>query len=961
MSRCGVFMKVKRLKLIIYNVSMALLIGLIVAINVVAVYYEQALLLFLGTVGGNATGESLSNYATDDELRVAQEELVRDIVDEGTVLLKNEGALPLDKNAKISILGQSSVHWANTGTGSAAMNSDSQLDLKDSLERAGFLVNNVLWNYYKNSGKEMAPGGSGQSADWSLNETDWNTINSTCGQSLKEYNDAAVVVFSRVGCEGADLPREMSRYDGDADEHYLELSSVERGLLVGLRNVGYDNIIVILKTSNAMQLDFSDLVDACLWLGSTGLNGVEEVGKILNGEVNPSGHLADTLVYDNFSSPAMQNFGDFRYINSSGELIGENYMSYSEGIYVGYKYYETRYEDFVMKTGNAGDYEYSRTVAYPFGYGISYTEFEYEDFSITEDNGWITVNLSVHNVGTTSGKDVVQVYFQSPFTEYDKLNNVEKAAVCLSAFKKTDYINAGESEVVSISFNAIDVMKSYDVNGAGSYILDSGDYYVTVAQDSHQALNNILAKKGYTVEDGMTGQGNADMVGIWTVDQFTVIDTDSETGNVVSNLFSDAIAKDAKYLSRTDWSLMDNNGLRYATGIKAGVSYTTDSEKNVYTLLASPDLIEKLNDISWEASGIDPAAEDDSPAVTGQPSDIKFYDMDGVGYNDHRWDELICQMTVSELHSLYNKAGYSTIAVESIGKPRTYDYDGPLGLTSYISGWNSFTYPSTIMLATSWNIDLAERMGELVGEDGLRAGISGWYAPAMNIHRTPFSGRNYEYYSEDAVLSGIIGAAEVKGCRSKGLCTYVKHFAVNDVETERSSLAVWVDEQTMREIYLKPFEYAVKQGKTNAMMASMNRIGTRYTRGSYALLTRLLRNEWGFEGAVITDFTSTKNEYSDMALAAGIDLQLDTSANSLSTTKPNEVRHALQRAAKNTCYMVATSFMMKLGAVSEGVPVWVVLVVILDVLVVAGVAAGEWVYVREYMRSKRAEKLLEAV
>lgn len=953
-------MNVKKLKLIIYTVVAFLLIALVAAINVIAVYYDQALVLYLGTVGGNSTAESLSSYENDEDLRIAQEQLVRDIVDEGTVLLKNDGVLPLEDGGNVTLFGQSSVHWSNSGTGSAAMADENlKLDLKSSLEQAGFAVNGTVWDYYKNSGREMAAGGSGQSADWSLNETDWNTLKSACGQSFSQFNDAAVVVFARVGCEGADLPREMSRYDGLADEHYLQLSTVERGLLNGIREAGFDKIVVILKTSNAMQMDFLDLADACMWIGSTGDNGVEEVGKILSGEVNPSGHLADTLVYDNFSAPAMQNFGDFRYVDSEGELTGENYMNYAEGIYVGYKYYETRYEDKVMGTGNAGDYDYLKTVAYPFGYGLSYTQFSYENFSCEESGGDITVKVTVKNTGDMAGKDAVQVYFQAPYTDYDRENGVEKAAINLAAFKKTGYIQPGGSEEVILSFNAEDVMKSYDAGTAKSYILDEGDYYIAVADNAHEALNSILAKKGYSGAEEITSGGDPGLVGVYTVESFKTLNKDSSTGTMVTNRFDDALLDDAVYLSRSDWSVLEGDGLRYATGIKGGVSHTTDAEKNVYTTVADEQLIAKLNDIGWKASGIPESAEDASEVVYDKPADIKFYDMDGVPYDDPRWDELISQMKISELHSLYNKAGYSTQAVDSIGKPRTYDYDGPLGLTSYISGWNSFSYPATIMLASSWNTELAERMGALVGEDGLRAGISGWYAPAMNIHRTPFSGRNYEYYSEDAVLSGVIGAAEVKGCRSKGLCTYVKHFAVNDVETERSSLAVWLGEQAMREIYLKPFEYAVKDGGTNAMMASMNRVGCRYTRGSYALLTIVLREEWGFEGAVITDFTSTKDEYSDMALAAGVDLQLDTSANTLSSTKSNEVRHALQRAAKNTCYMVATSFMMDLGVTSQGVAVWVILVILLDALTLAGCAVGEYLFVREYLRKKCAEKMME--
>lgn len=959
-------MKIEKTKLIIYSVVAFLIIAMVIVANVIAVYFEQSLLLYLGTVGGNNSNLSLSSFESDEELRVAQEQLVREIVDEGAVLLKNNDTLPLSSSAKITLFGQSSVHWANGAVGSAAMaETSSGLDLKGALEQSKFAVNETVWNYYKNTGKKRAAGGSGQSADWSLNETDWSSINSSCVQSFAGFNDAAIVILSRTGCEGADVPMEMSRYDGLASESYLELSSTELGLLKGIKAAGFKKTLVILRTSNAMQMDFlnseNTVVDACIWLSSTGDNGIEQVGKILCGDVNPSGHLANALVYDNFSSPAMQNFGDFRYTTANGELTEHNYIHYAEGIYVGYKYYETRYEDKVMGTGNSGDYNYRDVVAYPFGYGLSYTNFEYDDFSMESEDGVITVNVTVKNIGDVKGKDAVQVYFQSPFSQYDMENGVEKASINLAAIKKTSYLEPDATETVSLSFNAEDVMKSYDAKHAKGYIMDDGDYYITVAQDSHEALNNILSKKGYSVANGMTYGGNESMVNIYTVDEFKNIIVDAATGNTVTNRFDDAYLPDAVSLSRKNWSAMENDGLLHATGVKSGVSHSTDADKNVYTMVADTTLIDNLNNISWSASGIPASAEDKSDVVYDKSAAVKFYDMKGVDYDSDLWDELVQQMSISELHTLYNKAGYITQQIDSINKPRTYDYDGPLGLSSYVSGWNSFEYPSTIMLATSFNTELAERMGSYVGEDGIRAGISGWYAPAMNIHRTPFSGRNYEYFSEDAVLSGIIGAAEIKGGRSKGLCTYIKHFAVNDMETRRSSLAVWLDEQTMREIYLKPFEYGVKDGETNALMASMNRIGYRYTRGSYALLTSVLREEWGFLGAVITDFTATRNEYADMALAAGVDLQLNSVANPLTSTKSNEVRHALQRAAKNTCYMVANSFMIDLDGGSFGFPVWIIIVILLDVVAFVGCAIGEFVFVREYLRKKRADKMMEEV
>lgn len=945
--------------LIAWNALFAVFLVMVIVLNCTALYWSQALLLFFGTTGGrNNLGDRFpSRYGNDEELRSAQEQIVREIVDEGTILLENDGTLPLTGREKVTILGQTSVDWIRSGVGSSAMDNEfySKSALKKSLEDVGFSVNNTVWEYYLNSGKTKGSGGSGMNAEWSLNETAWTTLKSACGASFSGYNDVAVLVIGRLGAEGSDLPREMSRYDGKASESYLELSETEKGLLRGAHEAGFQKIIVLLNTCNAMQMDFVQMpdlgVNACISFGGTGANGIEEVGKILKGIVNPSGHLVDTYLLDNFDSPAMQNFGDLRYVTAGGELVGDRFgfINYAEGIYVGYKYYETRYEDKVMGTGNAGDFDYSTSVAYPFGYGLSYTTFQFDQYSLQDNgDGTLSVHVTVTNTGNVAGKDVVEIYFQAPYTDYDRTAGVEKASVNLVDFAKTGVIEPGKFEDVTVTFNIQDVMKSYDANHAKGYIMDEGDYYITAAQDAHEAVNHFLAAKGYSTAHGTTDAGNPQMVGTYQLDSFTNITADSLTGTAVTNQFDDAVAADGVYLSRSDWSLVAR-GLSYATGTMVGVSYSTDADKTVQTRVADEQLIENLKNINWKASGIPDAAVDHSEAVYDTAAGLTLEDLLDADYADPRWDTLIGQMKISELHSLYNKAGYSTQEIESIGKPRTFDYDGPLGFTSYVNGWNSFAYPAENVRSATWNTDVQERFGELVGEDGLRSGISGWYAPAMNIHRTPFSGRNYEYYSEDAVLSGKTGAAEVRGCRSKGLNTYIKHFVANDQETERNSLATWLQEQAFREIYLKPFELAVKEGGTNALMASMNRIGYRFTRGSYALLTTVLRDEWGFKGAVITDFTETKNEYSDMALAAGVDLQLDTSANSLSDTKAPEVRHALQRAAKNTCYMVANSAAMQNDS-SGGFPVYMLILIAIDVAAIAGLAVAEMLAVRSYKR-----------
>ncbi len=953
-------MKNKKKILIIGNILLAFLLILVVAVNSVALYWSQALVLFFGTINGNRSSSNnlfFSSYDDQKQLQRDLEEFVKTVVDEGTILLKNEDTLPLKGGERITLFGQGSVNWLTTGTGSSAIQKSDypDLTLKSSLEDAGFQINSTVWDYYSGTGKRLGQGGGGINASWKLNETDWKTLQEQCGSSFGSYNEVAVVVISRIGCEGGDLPRDMSGHEGTAAESYLQLSSTEKEILEGVKKAGFSKTVVLLNTCNAMQMDFVNDprlgVDACLVIGGTGANGLAEIGKILSGAVNPSGHTADTYVYDNFSSPAMQNFGDQRYITESGELLGDDFalINYGEGIYVGYKYYETRYEDKIMGTGNAGEYDYSSVVAYPFGYGLSYTSFSYSDFSLTEQDGLLTAQVRITNTGEVPGKDAVGLYYQAPYTNYDREQGVEKASVNLADFAKTKELEPGESELISFVLDPAETMKSYDASGAGGYIMDPGTYYITLAQDAHEAVNQILALKGYDMGHGMTSEGNASLAGAFEVAEFTRLDTDAVTGTPVTNQFDDATALDGVYLSRNDWSVMDNNGLQYSTE-----TMVIDGRLQVGVHTADEALIANLQNIGWEASGIPGHAQDPSEPLIDTPAGLELIDMAGASYDDPRWDALISQAKVSELHGLYNRAGYMTQAVESLGKPQTTDLDGGLGLANYLNNWHCFAYPAENVMSATWNQALAEKMGEFVGEEALLTGISGWYAPAMNIHRTPFCGRNYDYYSEDPVLSGKLGAAEVRGASSKGMYTFIKHFAVNDQETKRSSLSTWVQEQAMREIYLKPFEIAIKEGGSTGVMASMNRIGYRYTRGSYALLTTVLREEWGFRGAVITDACQTSREYSDMALAAGVDLQLNTAENKLTDTKNPVVRHALQRAAKNTCYMVANSLAMngvvKGNSVSSGLPVYVLILAGLDVTALAGIIFGEFILVRRYKR-----------
>lgn len=862
--------------LILTNALLALLLAVVIALNCVAVYFGTALELFFGTVGGGQTSSAtyISAFETEDELRVTQEAFARTVVDEGAVLLKNENnALPLASNAHITLLG--SETWYNAGTGSGAVASKEYDYLTPAyvLEQAGFQLNPSRENY-------------------------------------AGYTDAVIYVVSRTGGEGSDCTitnAESSRY--------IQLTDQERAELEAIRNAGFDKVILLLNTSNALNMDFIDQaqygIDACLWMGVTGCTGLEALGDLLTGAVSPSGRLVDTYLYDNMSNPAMQNFGNMVY-----EGTNIPYVNYIEGIYLGYKYFETRYEDVVMGTENAGNYDYDSIVYRPFGFGLSYTSFDWSDYQLTEnEDGTVTVHLTVTNTGAVAGKDVVQVYYQAPYTDYDRKNLVEKASVNLADFAKTSLLAPGASETIEVSFDAQDTMKSYDRNGAHTYILDEGTYYITAAHDAHDAVNNILSAKGYNVN------GNAALTGTFEVPEFRTLDTDAATGALVTNLFDDVVALDAEYLSRQNWSRVEE-----------GLTYTASG-------VNTENLVAHYNRTTWAGSGRPAEENDASQTVLEADNGLTIADMSGLAFDDPKWEQLLDQLTVTEMHDLFKRAGYTTAAMPSIGKERTYDFDGPAGIVNFVSGWSSFGYPSEIVLASTWNVDLARRMGELVGEDGLRADIQGWYAPSMNLHRTAISGRNFEYYSEDAILSGKMGANEVQGARSKGMFVYIKHFVANDQETNRNTVCTWMTEQTLRELYLKPFEISVKEGGATGIMGSMNYLGACRAVGSYALMTSLLRNEWGFHGAVITDYTTYTSNDTDQILAAGTNLILQTSEVPLSRTNSWTRRNALRESTHEVLYMIANSIAVDAG--SAGTPIYYFILIAIDTVTLIGIIAAE--------------------
>ena len=968
----------KKAKSIISGVLAAVLLAGTAVGNVVAFTTLDGLATsYFGTVGGagsSAAADSVfyeREYATADDLYTAETDLATQMAQEGVVLLKNDGLLPLGKGGTVSLFGTAAVNLITGGSGSGAGTTELNIDFKTALNAAGIEVNETLWDFYKNavSGDYGLGAGSimyGQSFDWSINEVPASALQAQTGLEDTYTGTTAVYVFSRTGGEDGDLPRDMVAYGGKSGQHYLELDETERGMLEYL-NEKFDNVIVIANTNNAFELGFVeeyDHIKAVLFAPGLGRMGAYGLANVLSGydgdtEISPSGHLVDTFAYDVFSSPAMQNMGDYRYGDS-----GYFYVSYSEGIYVGYRYYETRYEDAMLGTENTGEYDYTATVQYPFGYGLSYTTFDWSDFTLTQpdENGNMTASVTVTNTGSRNGKEVVQLYFQSPYTEYDQANGIEKASVELVSFGKTALLAPGESETLEMTLNLED-FRTYDENGAKTYILDAGTYYITAAQNAHTAVNNILAAKGIETD------GDADFVDTYTqaaqdTESYAV---DSTSGNAITNRFEDAKLADVTYLTRRNWTMMDNDGLRYGTAS----SYESPMEQNgvAFTHDADNDLLAKLG-------SKDALAED--TAVTSLPAreeenGLEIIDLRGVDYNDPTWDKLVSELNLDEMRRIVYVNGYSALgAVTSINKPASNENDGPAGITDLQNHKNITTdgdkttmaWATEVLIAQSFNKDFATQLGRMIGEEALIINNAGWYAPAVNLHRTPFAGRNFEYFSEDPCISGIMAHEIVNAAAQKGVICYTKHFALNDQETHRSGVATWSNEQAIRELYLEPFErtfknnvitiryndYETGESKEKeinaalALMTSYNRIGATWAGGNAHLLTDVLRGEWGFDGLVLTDYNGGQ-EHMDTAqmLQAGGDIKLRTLDSGFTTSdlKKNPVlANKAAEAAHHYLYAQAHSLVMNglsHGAdTSSGFPIYRIMLIVLDI-VVAGI------------------------
>ena len=836
-----------------------------------------------GTYAGVINSQlGLNKRETDidvEELAKNLENLGVEIEGEGAVLLKNEEALPLQGNEKLSCFFMGSTNFNYTASGSGGADSSTYKTLKEALEDEGFSINQTLWDFYttgvgaETSRREGKVYGrketlSGGKTLFKAREIPWDRYSDAEKTSFSEYN-TAIFTVSRSSGEGKDISTTES--DGH-DGSYLSLTNEELSVLkeiTALKKAGkVKKIIVLLNTSSQFQCDFLDNaqfceeqgidVDACLWVGNVGKSGMGAIGKLLKGEIIPSGRLSDTYLNDNFSSPAMAswmaNDGWFSgtYTNAASLELNESqrkYAVYAEGIYVGYRYYETRYEDYVMGTGEAGDYDYKSDVAYPFGYGLSYTQFSYSDFSVTDNgNDTYTVNVTVTNDGDTyTGKEVVQVYLQKPYIQ----GGVEKASVELAGYAKTKPLAPHESEPVSITVEKYS-FKSYDSDTAKTYILDEGDYYLTVAKNAHDAVNNILAKKGYTTQntDGrMDKDGASEFVDVaWHNSAYdkTTYATSIYTGEQITNQFDFADVNlydgsgdnDVTYVSRNDWT---------GTFPTEKVLLSVATEKMQKDLSSNKGITED---------------EDAQMPTFGAKNGLKLSDLYGKEYNDEDWDRLLDQMSFDDMANLLT-GNYLTNQIDSISKPLTVEADGPTGDTTSVTK-NSF--PCEGIWASSYNNELLEKIGEYFAEDVIASGHTGIYAPGVNIHRVPFGGRSAEYFSEDGFLSGVCAAYEVKGIQSKGVIAHVKHFAFNDQDTDRAGISIWLNEQEAREIMLVPFEYAlnasnektaVQRGNAHAVMTAFSRIGCEWAGACPNMLFNVLHGEWNFDGFNITDMASS--------------------------------------------------------------------------------------------------------
>lgn len=901
--------------------AIAMVLAVVVCVNMIC-FGPMATLIGLAT--GNGT---LSDETNEEAAEVAEE-----IMEDGIVLLKNESLLPLNETKKLNIFGWESINPAYGGAGSGGINDLYDIvSLNQGLENAGFSINQELVDFYNNYGADN-PEMSIQKQSWTLPEPPVDTYDDELIESAKEYSDVAVVVLSRKAGEGHnDIPMDVKKaaYDNNSDEyddfpegeHYLQLSQTERDM-VDMVCSNFDNVIVIYNGANQFELGFADeypQIKSVVWCPGTGNVGFNALGKVFSGEVNPSGKTPDTFIYDMTTAPWWNNAEKTEYTNladmavegmnaGTAQVYAPAFTNYVEGIYVGYKYYETAAQE--------GAIDYDKTVQYPFGYGLSYTEFKQKMGELEEKDGQISVDVEVTNTGDVAGKDVVEVYYKPPYTN----GGIEKSSANLIEFAKTDLLQPGESQTVTVTFS-IEDMASYDENNAKAYVLEKGDYVISINSDSH----TVLDQKTYTADKDVVYKGE---------------NKRASDDTAATNVFEDAKG-DVTYLSRADHFANYEEATAAPASAELGEPYVSE-----YHLNSNFDKTTYLND------------EDVMP-TTGADNGLTLADMRDADYDDPRWEKLLDQLTVDEMANMIAMAGYQTAAMDSVGKVATLDFDGPAAINNNFTGVGSIGFPIEVVVASTWNKELAQAWGECMGKMSQEMGAEGWYAPGMNTHRTAFGARNYEYFSEDGVLAGNMGAKAVEGARKYGVYSYIKHFAL--YEGNAKMVSVWSNEQAIREIYLKPFEISVKQGGANAVMVSWSFLGDKWTGESSNLMNTVLRDEWGFRGMALTDFFRNNGHgfmNADAALANGVDAMLSTfNGEENNVANPEHPTSVLQmrNACKNVMYTVVSSWAYDGEHEETGMENWKKAGIGIDIVIALFMAGMEVLVIRGYKKRKNAE------
>lgn len=921
-------MEAAKRKLIRSESLIAILLALVIVVNMIC-FGPVENLLTLAFGDGSLSEETLEKA----------EESCLEIAEEGVVLLENkEQALPLKESSNLNVFGWASTNPCYGGTGSGALNDNyEKVTLLQGLESAGFSLNTEISDFYTEY-REDHPEISPFMQDWTLPEPPADTYSDELLENAKEFSDTALIVLSRTGAEHADLPTDMTKieeiwgdsqmfaaaYNDNSSEYedfpegktYLDLSQSEMDM-VDLVCKNFENVVVVLNGSNAMNLSFireHEQIKGALWCAGPGQNGFHALGSVLNGTVNPSGRTPDTFVTDFSQTPYINNFGRFTYENmkeftgdSWGDPTTPSFVNYVEGIYTGYKFYETAAKE--------GLNDYDELVQYPFGYGLSYTEFSKEMSDLKTEGDTVSFDVTVTNTGDTAGKDVVEIYYEPPYTN----GGIEKASANLIDFEKTDLLEPGDSQTISFSFSQED-MASFDNKEAGCYVLEQGDYEISVNTDSH----NKADSRKYTVDKTVTYNEENKR-------------SSDETAAVTQLGYEEG---DIEYLSRKD----------------GFANYSTATAEPSYTL-ADEYKENFLNNDTYNPEDYNNA--DDEMPVTGAKNGLELKELRGAEFDDERWETLLDQMTVDEMKELIALGGFATVEAPSVGLVSTVDCDGPASINNNFTGVGSIGFPSGTMIACTWNKEMAKLFGEGIGEMADEMNVSGWYAPAMNCHRTPFGGRNFEYYSEDGVLSGYMAANAVIGAEEHGVYAYIKHYVLNDQEYNRQAMiCTWSNEQATREIYLKPFEIAVKTGGADAVMSSYNYIGTTWAGACSGTLNGILRGEWGFNGMVLTDYNGNFNYMdADQAIRNGGDLCLinyDIGCNYLHDTASATSIRAMRQASKHIMYTIVNSRSYEDENLNAGMAVWKKAAIGIDVVLAAILIGLEVLTVRKYKKRKNA-------